>query len=89
MTEPGSWIADGRLDPSDYVEFVEAGESAVGQFECIGCSHRIMVRRSLPACMQCGGKLWESSRWTPFTALTERLHLLVDPEGHVLDRVFS
>jgi hypothetical protein len=89
MTDVGSSIAEHRVDAGDYIEFARAGVSAVGQFECTACGHRIVTRRVLPPCVQCGGTMWERSPWTPFTAFTERLRLIVDPEGHALDRVVS
>ena len=88
MTELGSSTAGKQgADPGHYVEFVPAGATAVGQFECTACGHCVVTRRSLPQCVQCGGTLWERCPWTPFTTFTARLRLTVDPEGHALDRV--
>jgi Zinc-ribbon containing domain len=89
MTELGSSIAGHRVDPGDYVEFVRAGVSAVGQFACTACGHRIVTHRVLPPCIQCGETTWERSTGTPFTTFTERLRLIVDTEGRALDRVVS
>jgi hypothetical protein len=68
----------GRADQTEFVEFVRAGESAAGQFECVACQSAVVHRGELPACPGCGGTLWERSSWTPFarvlSALGDRLN---------------
>jgi hypothetical protein len=55
-----------RADQDEYVEFVRAGERAVGEFECVGCNFRTVVHGDLLPCGTCGGDLWERTSWSPF-----------------------
>ena len=65
-------------DQTEFVEFVRAGERAVGDFECVACGQGTVQRGELSPCPACGSTLWERSAWTPFarvlTALGDRLH---------------
>jgi predicted RNA-binding Zn-ribbon protein involved in translation (DUF1610 family) len=71
-------IESQRVEQTEFVEFVRAGEKAVGDFECVACGHSTVHRGPLPPCPQCGSTLWERSAWTPFarvlTGLGGRLH---------------
>ena len=55
-----------RQAEDDYVEFVRAGTSAGGSFECTACGHRMILAGELPACRVCGERLWEQGAWSPF-----------------------
>lgn len=55
------------LEPAGYVEFLVAGESAVGEFRCSECGYGVIVQRALPRCPMCGGEAWEQSAWSPFS----------------------
>jgi hypothetical protein len=50
----------------DFVEFVEAGSAAKGEFHCTQCGYGVTVYRELPVCPMCAGVLWEQSPWSPF-----------------------
>ena len=50
-----------------YVEFLSAGELAVGRFHCSECGYGVAVKRVLPLCPMCRGSVWEPSAWPPFT----------------------
>jgi hypothetical protein len=67
----------GSADQTEFVEFVRAGETVAGEFQCVACGHAVMHRGELPACQGCGSALWERSSWTPFarvlSALGDRL----------------
>ena len=60
-------------DEHDYVEFVRAGASGSGSFECTACGHRIMLVGELPVCRVCGERLWEHSAWRPFAEAVREL----------------
>jgi rubrerythrin len=55
------------LESGDYVEFLRAGQTAVGEYRCSGCGYGAVVRRELPPCPMCGGEVWEPSEWSPLT----------------------
>jgi hypothetical protein len=38
---------------------VAAGGHADGQFRCVECGYGVTVRRSLPTCPMCRGRMWE------------------------------
>jgi len=48
-------------EAAGYVEFLSAGEPAVGQFQCSDCGYGVVVRRVLPLCPMCRGTVWEPS----------------------------
>jgi rubrerythrin len=54
-----------HLDPSDYVQFLAAGQAAVGEFHCSECGYGIVISRRLPSCPMCGGRSWEQSTLRP------------------------
>jgi rubrerythrin len=58
----------------DYVEFLETGETAVGEYHCSSCGYGVTVHASLPACPMCAGTTWEPSAWSPFTRAAARIH---------------
>jgi hypothetical protein len=67
-----------KADDDEYVEFVRAGERTVGEFECVACGSRNVVRGDLSPCVQCGGELWERSSWSPFSNVLGALRARVD-----------
>ncbi|MFL5967385.1 MAG: hypothetical protein ACJ747_12620 [Gaiellaceae bacterium] len=56
-----------RAAPDEYVEFVESGSSAKGEYHCAECRYGVTVHRDLPLCPMCGGTTWEPTAWSPFT----------------------
>jgi hypothetical protein len=50
----------------EYVDFLTAGTTAVGEYHCSGCGYGVTVRGSLPACPMCAGITWEQAAWSPF-----------------------
>ena len=56
-----------RYEAAGYVEFLSAGEPAVGQFHCSDCGYGVVIQRVLPLCPMCRGTVWEPSPWPPFT----------------------
>ena len=38
---------------------VAAGEQADGEFRCVECGYGVIVRRALPHCPMCRGRMWE------------------------------
>ena len=52
---------------SDYVEFVAAGDAAVGEFHCSNCGYGVTVHAALPQCPMCAGTTWEQAAWSPFS----------------------
>ncbi len=57
-------------DESEYVEFLEAGVAAKGEFHCSGCGYGVTIYSELPVCPMCAGGSWERSSWAPFTRAT-------------------
>ncbi|MFL5953655.1 MAG: hypothetical protein ACJ76I_06065 [Gaiellaceae bacterium] len=51
----------------DYVEFVAAGATAVGEYHCTACGYGVTVHATLPQCPMCSGTDWEPSAWSPFS----------------------
>jgi len=43
----------------DYVEFLEAGVRAEGEYHCSECGYGITIHARLPICPMCGGESWE------------------------------
>ena len=43
----------------DYVDFWPAGTVATGRFRCTACGNDSSVKHVVPACPQCGERLWE------------------------------
>ncbi len=58
-----------RTGPEDdgYVQFLEAGEPAKGEYHCSGCGYGVTVHRDLPACPMCAGRTWEQTAWSPLS----------------------
>ena len=56
-------MLDQGVDPNatfeDFVEFVPAGATAAGEFQCAECGYGVSVQSRLPACPMCAGELWE------------------------------
>ena len=52
----------------DFVDFVTAGVHVKGEFHCADCGYGVTVYRELPRCPMCGGREWEQSDWSPFSA---------------------
>ena len=60
MREPQSALqAVGTVAEREYVEFWPAGAVATGRFRCTGCGNATSVKYVVPACQQCGERLWE------------------------------
>jgi rubrerythrin len=51
----------------DYVEFLEAGTHATGEFHCAGCGYGVTIHSELPRCPMCGGGEWEAVSWSPLS----------------------
>jgi len=49
----------GELGAGDYVEFLEAGVRADGEYHCAECGYGITIYARLPICPMCGGETWE------------------------------
>ena len=64
--DPETMVAEADEQTSDYVDFVQAGASAKGEFNCSECSYGVIVTRQLPQCPMCGGASWERAPWSPF-----------------------
>jgi rubrerythrin len=56
---------------ADFVEFVDAGEHAKGEFHCAECGYGVTVYKTLPRCPMCGKGSWEKSAWSPFARARE------------------
>jgi predicted RNA-binding Zn-ribbon protein involved in translation (DUF1610 family) len=52
-------VAAGRASEREYVEFWPAGTVATGLFRCTACGIATEVRHVVPACPECGERLWE------------------------------
>jgi predicted RNA-binding Zn-ribbon protein involved in translation (DUF1610 family) len=52
-------VAAGRASEREYVEFWPAGTVATGSFRCTACGSPADVKYVVPACPQCGERLWE------------------------------
>jgi hypothetical protein len=60
MREPQTGLrAVGTVTEREYVEFWPAGAVAKGLFRCTACGGAIHVNYVVPACPQCGERLWE------------------------------
>jgi predicted RNA-binding Zn-ribbon protein involved in translation (DUF1610 family) len=60
MREPeGALRAVGTVAERDYVEFWPASAVAAGRFRCTACGGAMHVKYVIPACPQCGERLWE------------------------------
>jgi hypothetical protein len=55
------------LSEGDYVQFVNAGAAARGEFHCSSCGYGVTVHSTLPQCPMCAGTTWEPTDWSPFT----------------------
>lgn len=56
-----------RAGDGDFVEFLDAGTSAAGEYHCAGCGYGVTVHATLPQCPMCSGTTWESTAWSPFS----------------------
>ena len=74
----GSEPLSSRAGDEEFVEFVRAGEGAVGEFECVACGERAVVHGDLSPCATCAGTLWERSSWSPFANVLAGLRSRVD-----------
>ena len=55
-------------EAAGYVEFLAAGQPAVGEYQCSECGYGVAVQRELPMCPMCRGSAWEpSSAWRAFS----------------------
>jgi rubrerythrin len=43
----------------DWVDFLEAGSDARGEFRCADCGYGVVVQNVLPSCPMCRGAVWE------------------------------
>jgi predicted RNA-binding Zn-ribbon protein involved in translation (DUF1610 family) len=61
MREPHRTLRSVAAEKSerDYVEFWPAGAVAKGRFRCTSCGSPTEVKYVVPACAQCGERLWE------------------------------
>lgn len=64
--KPAAGEADG------FVEFVESGARAKGEYHCAECGYGVTVFSVLPRCPMCGGLSWEQAAWSPFARAAER-----------------
>jgi rubrerythrin len=62
-----------RLNDGDYVEFLDTGTTAVGEYHCSSCGYGVTVHSALPRCPMCAGTTWEPSAWSPFKRAAGRL----------------
>ena len=67
-----------KADDEEFVEFVRATDRATGEFECVACGGRAVVRGDIAPCEECGGELWERSSWSPFSNVLVGLRSRVD-----------
>ena len=54
-------------DEDGFVQFLEAGEAAKGEYHCAVCGYGVTVHRELPACPMCAGRSWEAAAWSPLS----------------------
>jgi rubrerythrin len=66
--------ASTKLQDGDYVEFLDTGATAVGEYHCSSCGYGVTVHATLPQCPMCAGTTWEPSAWSPFKRAAARLH---------------
>jgi hypothetical protein len=59
-------------ETGDFIQFLNAGVSAKGEFHCSDCGYGVTVYRKLPPCPMCGCSTWEESTWSPFTRTSRR-----------------
>jgi rubrerythrin len=52
-------------EQTDYVEFLTTGDVVTGQYQCSECNYGVSVRRALPLCPMCGGRVWEEQYKQP------------------------
>jgi len=57
-----------KLADAEFVEFSLAGAPAVGHFACVVCGRTVTCVGLLPPCKECGSRLWEDPRTSPFVA---------------------
>lgn len=54
-------------DGDGYVEFLNEGTAAAGEFHCAQCGYGVTVSATLPRCPMCSGTTWEQTAWSPFS----------------------
>jgi predicted RNA-binding Zn-ribbon protein involved in translation (DUF1610 family) len=54
----------------EYVEFWPAGAVAKGRFRCTACGSPTEVTFVVPACPQCGERLWERDETSAYAGVT-------------------
>ncbi|MGH3002437.1 MAG: hypothetical protein ACRDM1_07245 [Gaiellaceae bacterium] len=57
---------------SEYVEFVTAGTTVVGEYHCSDCGYGVTVHAALPVCPMCAGTSWEQVSWSPLARAVGR-----------------
>lgn len=60
-------VTSGGGDVDGFVQFLEAGTAAKGEFRCADCAYGVTVQAKLPVCPMCGGHAWERSASSPVT----------------------
>jgi rubrerythrin len=67
----GSPVSEGSsveaYEAAGYVEFLVAGQPAVGEYHCSECGYGVAVQRELPMCPMCRGSVWERSTFRTIT----------------------
>jgi rubrerythrin len=57
-----------HVAPDEFVEFLQSGATATGEYHCAQCGYGVTVNHVLPPrCPMCGGDSWEQTPWHPFT----------------------
>lgn len=54
----------GESKADAWVEFLETGAKARGEFHCVECGYGVIVQTRLPTCPMCAGRVWEQSTWS-------------------------
>jgi predicted RNA-binding Zn-ribbon protein involved in translation (DUF1610 family) len=62
-------VATGESE-REYVEFWPAGAVATGRFRCTACGGATEVKYVVPACPQCGERLWEREASSPYAGVS-------------------
>jgi predicted RNA-binding Zn-ribbon protein involved in translation (DUF1610 family) len=72
MREPQHTLrsVDAGTSERDYVEFWPAGTVATGLFRCTACGVPTDVKYVVPACPQCGERLWERAETSAYAGMS-------------------
>ena len=62
-------VATGESE-REYVDFWPAGAVATGRFRCTACGGATEVTYVVPACPQCGERLWEREASSPYAGVS-------------------